>query len=255
MLMFRHKMVRFRFKRLLSVILILCFAATVEASSQDGKDSVSPQILGCYSLPAILTENNVAGGKARVSVYCSPGDKYEVSMDLRMKARELRKNAEWTNATREGKKQCSLGRVYPLACTLEFSFPATSNGKTREFAITGTITVNGKEGIPIGNDVSWVFNQNGKPYPRVRYNRPPVPFPSKVGPWFNGDPRDQDRFIRECKAHYARNDWYIPPSGVKVEYHHIHPLGWGGRNVGENCYILTPDQHALFTSWWAGLKP
>lgn len=219
------------------------------------KGDPSIDALGCVSLPSITTQNSVSGGKARVTVLCTIGATYRVSMDLHMEARTLHPGTAWNTAAGAGKKTCRLGPIVPLTCTLEFDFPGTSAISTRQFRIGGEILVNGRPGIPIPTDGhTWVFNKNGLPYPKAKLsNRPVVHFPTYQGPWSGGDPRDQKRFIRECIKSYTLNGWLIPAGDV--EYHHVHPLGNGGRNEGSNCYILKTAQHRLITTWWEGFRP
>lgn len=36
--------------------------------------------------------------------------------------------------------------------------------------------------------------------------------------------------------------------------HHIHPINWGGPNVGDNLQYIIQPQHSPFTTWWVNRK-
>jgi hypothetical protein len=36
--------------------------------------------------------------------------------------------------------------------------------------------------------------------------------------------------------------------------HHVHPVNWGGSNVGANLQYISSSQHSPFTTWWVGRK-
>lgn len=248
-----------RFKVAFALMALLAIAVVGSTAQAAEVNNITPEFyIGvCSSSAELIFKNGAPGGKGRTKVTCPSYPRgRKVEIEVKVKAKALNSSATWVEVASD-KKECTLA-LYPLKCELDVPFTALSD-KTKLYKVFGVAKVNGSNGVPAPVKAGvgeWVFNHNGQPYPKDRYmNRAPVPFPTYVGPWTGGDPRDQDKFIKACNDYYQKNNWLLPLPGTKVQYHHIHPLGNGGKNVASNCYILSVDIHKKYTAWWEGFRP
>lgn len=249
-----------RIKALLLMLLVLLAvsAGSVHASEPPKAEASPDYYVGvCSSNGQLQFSNGVPKGEAHVWVTCPlaiPWTTHQVSMELWVESKGLWSGANWTEVGRWN-TSCTLV-PWPLRCDLrrEFISPTNPSDRSKIYRMQARVTVDGSEGIPwcCAGTSEWVFNRNGLPYPKLTLDMGVMPFPTYVGPWSGGDPRgNPDHFRRTCDAYYEMMGWR-PPSG-SVHYHHLHPLAWGGRDVGTNCRILRASDHtSLVNAFWTG---
>lgn len=130
------------------------------------------------------------------------------------------------------------------------------------FFMTGT---DGKQYTGGPTDNVWTYNSVGGGYPNFNPSTSYLPFtvffPSPSFTVCDDNPAltvppacpRSPTFLADVTNHYTSVGWTIPscPNGVNPQAHHIKPLAWGGGNNVSNGVLLCPDDHLLYTGWWA----